>query len=325
MKKLLYLFSFIVPLSTLISLTSTGGWTYTAVIVNFLIIPIIELGSPAKLNFDSRVYTKYFDFLLYSMVIFQISLVTLFCIKISNVSFSIFEYIGLILSMGVSCGALGINVAHELGHRTNSFDQLFAKILLSTSLYTHFFIEHNRGHHKLAATELDSASAKYNQPIYTFWLKSIIGNLKTAYRIDKKNFLKWKTIELILVLLMAYIFSVIAALSFCLSALIGILLLESVNYVEHYGLRRKLQKSGRYEKFGQNHAWNSDHVISRILLFNLPRHSDHHIYSNKKYPQLENNLTSGPQLPTGYPGMVLLAMIPPLWFKVMNQRLKSYL
>jgi alkane 1-monooxygenase len=226
--------------------------------------------------------------------------------------------------MGISCGVLGINVAHELGHRTSKAEQLMAKLLLITSCYSHFFIEHNKGHHRHVSTPNDPASAKLNQNLFSFWFISMFGSLTSSLKLDKNQIIKWKLIEVMLVLITGLIFGIKPALSFLGAALIGALLLESVNYIEHYGLRRKVLKSGRFEKVTPQHSWNSDHPIGRLILFNLSRHSDHHANINRKYQVLRSFQKDSPQYPTGYPGMILLSLIPPLWYQVMNKEVKRW-
>jgi alkane 1-monooxygenase len=102
-------------------------------------------------------------------------------------------------------------------------------------------------------------------------------------------------------------------------ALIGVLLLETVNYLEHYGLRRRLLASGHYEPVTPAHSWNSDHALGRIFLYELTRHSDHHYKATRKY-QILRHLDQSPQLPFGYPTSLLLSLVPPLWFSLMNPR-----
>ena len=126
--------------------------------------------------------------------------------------------------------------------------------------------------------------------------------------------------NVILLGLILYIFSWKVLLAFVLAAIIGILLLETVNYIEHYGLLRQRTASGRYERVRHVHSWNSDHQIGRLMLFNLSRHSDHHYKASKKY-QVLDSLPDSPQMPTGYPGMMVLALVQPLWFRVMDRKL----
>ncbi len=250
---------------------------------------------------------------------------------------SLSDTIGRVIAMGLLCGIFGINVAHELGHRVNFVEQLFAKSLLLTSLYMHFFIEHNKGHHKHVATPHDPSTAKLNQSLYRFWLQTLPGTYLSAWHIaiadaTKKNkvfpklnneMFLFQVVQLLFVIGVFYFFGMKAMVGFLIAALIGGLLLEAVNYIEHYGLLRKTMDTGKYERVLPQHSWNSDHIFGRLLLFELSRHSDHHYLASRKY-QILRSMDQAPQMPTGYPGMILLALVPFCWFGVMDKQLKKY-
>ena len=223
-----------------------------------------------------------------------------------------------------------------MGHRKINFKQYFAQILLTPALYTHFFIEHNRGHHKHVATPLDPASANKGEAIYTFWLRSVLNGYVSAWNIEKKRlekkgkkFWSWSnSMVRISVLQLSYIITVFLLLStkmallVLLSGIIGVLLLETINYLEHYGLRRNKLASEGYERVLPKHSWNANFSFGRIVLYELTRHSDHHYLASKKY-QLLNHHEASPQLPFGYPAMMLVALIPPFWFKMMDPLLPN--
>jgi alkane 1-monooxygenase len=258
----------------------------------------------------------------------------LFLFSINEFAYSTIEYIGLVFSLGVVLGGLGINVAHELGHRATKFEQFLAKALLLPSAYMHFFIEHNYGHHKNVSTLEDPASARFNESVYMFWLRSVIFSYISAWKIEKKRLERKKQkffslnngmVRFTLITILFYgivfiFFGWFAFLLFTASSVFGFLLLETVNYIEHYGLARRKLNENRYEKVSPIHSWNSNHIIGRIMLFELSRHSDHHYKPAKKYQLLDHHENS-PQMPTGYPGMMLLSLIPPLWFAIMNKRI----
>jgi alkane 1-monooxygenase len=239
--------------------------------------------------------------------------------------------------MGILCGTFGINVGHELGHRKSVFEQFLAKALLLTSLYTHFFIEHNKGHHAHVATEEDPSSAILGQSIYSFWPQTIFGTYVKAWEINldelkkkglgflnfQNEMLFFTLAQVILMVLIGYFFGLYTLLYFLVSAFIGALLLETVNYIEHYGLVRKRNPSGNYERVLPKHSWNSNHLLGRLMLFELSRHSDHHYLASRKYQILRHH-EGAPQMPTGYPGMIVLALFPPIWFRVMNRQMKKY-
>jgi alkane 1-monooxygenase len=205
-------------------------------------------------------------------------------------------YFGRIVSMGLMCGVMGINIGHKLGHRSKRLHQFLGEILLLTSLNTHFLPYPNLGHHYDVATPLDSATAKKNQLLYTFWFTSHFGSYIKAWQIENKRIKKNNTRQfsfhnkmavytlanLILLSTIFFIFNFEVLVAFVMAATGGILLLETVNYIEHYGLLRKKNPNGRYERVQLHHSWNSDHPISRLSLFNLSRHSDHHYRASKK-------------------------------------------
>ena len=317
-----------------------GLWTFGSLLFAFGVIPAMEIlfrPNPANINNLEQEMLREdrkYDYLLYLVFPVIYSCVSLFLFSLTNYSYSPMEYTGLVFSLGVVLGGLGINVAHELGHRTTKFERFLAKALLLPSAYMHFFIEHNYGHHKNVSTLEDPASARYNESVYSFWIRSAIFSYLSAWRIEKdrlkrkgKKVISLKNemvvFSLITVLFYGAIFFIFGWFIFSLfvaSSIIGFLLLETVNYIEHYGLTRQKLNEHRYEKVTPIHSWNSNHIIGRIMLFELSRHSDHHFKPTKKYQLLDHHDNS-PQMPTGYPGMMLLSLVPPLWFTIMNKRI----
>jgi alkane 1-monooxygenase len=200
----------------------------------------------------------------------------------------------------------------------------------------HFFIEHNRGHHKNVSTDEDPASSRLGETVYSFYFRSIWGGWISAWHLEaeklRKNqqpfwsvhneMLRFQILQLSLLVFIYLIFGTQALIYFIGSATIGFLLLETVNYIEHYGLRRK-KKDNVYERTLPIHSWNSNHPIGRLVLLELSRHSDHHFIANRKYQTLRH-FDESPQMPTGYPGMMLLALASPLWFWVMHKRIEKY-
>ncbi len=315
----LYLLGFLIPLSTFISLYSDGLGTWSCVVFAFIIVPVLDVAlDTTSKDFDQK-DIFYYDLLLYLQVPIQYMLLFLFCQRLSDLNSSL-EMAGIIVSMGINCGVIGINVAHELGHRSKTYEVWMAKALLISSLYYQFFIDHNKGHHKYVSTPQDPSSAAKGESLYRFVIKSIYGTFKSAYTIDKEDLFLGIFLQILLCATIFFTFSFNVMLAFVLSATLGFLLLECVNYIEHYGLQRKLNPSGRYEKVTPLHSWNSNHLVGRGILFNLSRHSDHHAMVAKKYQTLESQ-NDAPQMPTGYPGMILLSLIPKLWFRVMDKRI----
>lgn len=337
MRSLKYILAYAIPGVCLAAMLWGGIFTLVPLATSFLIVPLAELFLKPDARNLSLVQAEIashdvvYDWIIWLMVPFQWAVLLLFLHQVNDPDFGSWELAGMTVCMGILCGIIGINVGHELGHRPGQGEQLLAKLLLLSSLYMHFFIEHNRGHHKKVATPDDPASARYNESLYAFWLRSVVDSYRSAWRIEnarmKKNgwpafsfrneMLHYQVIQLGLLAAIGFTLGVKSLLFFITASFIGILLLEAVNYIEHYGLARHQRADGTYSRTLHCHSWNSDHVLGRILLLELSRHSDHHYKASKKY-QLLNHIDESPQMPTGYPGMILLALVPPLFFRVVN-------
>ncbi len=338
-----YLLAYMLPLATYNALYAEGIWTFYTVFLAFFVLPLMEMFYSGTIeNFTKAEEEKekhkwLYDALIYLNVPLQYGLLVLFLSRISLPNLTALEITGMITSFGICCGVIGINVAHELGHRRKQYEIIMAKMLLATTLYMHFYIEHNRGHHKNVSTPLDPATSRRGENIYFFWFRSITGSYKGAWKLENnrlkkegKNWfslhnemLRFHIIQLSLCVAILGIFGGFALLAFFGSSFFGYLLLESVNYIEHYGLQRKETMPGVYEKCLPIHSWNSNHDLGRIMLYELTRHSDHHYLASRKY-QVLRHFDQSPQLPTGYPGAIVLATIPPLWFKIMNKRVDKF-
>ena len=337
-----YLLAYSIPLIGVLGIYTGGVWCFNALIFAFVIIPILEMILPIDIkNYNnetvsSRTKSVFFDVLLYLNVPIIYGALLLSLYNFSNFDLAKYEIIGTTLSLGIILGANGINVAHELGHRKAFFEKMLAKMLLIPSHYTHFFIEHNHGHHLNVSTPKDPSTAKYNQSLYAFWLQTVTGTYLKAWEIqiylnkmenrkffEFKSDMFWFTIIQANYLTLVYVlFGTNGLLLAVFAGIVGFLLLETINYIEHYGLRRKLLASGRYERVTERHSWNSNHILGRIMLYELTRHSDHHYKSQKKYQILEYHDVS-PQMPFGYPTSMVMSFFPPLWFSVMNKRIPS--
>lgn len=336
-----YLLAYISAAIAVIGLIFNGIATWILPLYAFVIIPLCELflkpgtSNLTKEEEERELKNKFYDWIVYMIVPIQWMLLVLFLFSVQE-KLSVFELIGRIFTFGIACGVFGINVAHELGHRIKKSEQWMSKALLLTSQYMHFFIEHNRGHHKNVSTEKDPATSRYNETVFTFWFRSIIFGYLSAWKLEfnrlkKKqlNKLHWSNeiwlyifCQVGLLISIALIFNVKTMLFYWASAFTGILLLETVNYIEHYGLSRSKTENGTYNKVLPVHSWNSNHPLGRGILFELSRHSDHHYLASRKY-QILRHFYESPQMPTGYPGMIVLALIPPLWFMIMNPKLKK--
>lgn len=324
-------------------------WTWAGVLYAYLLVPLLDfLVGKDRNNVDQNAYERtvadrYFGTLLYVFVYLQYALLLWGCYVLTADLLTTGQKIGLMISIGIFAGTV-INVAHELGHKKSRLATFHAKLALLSVSYLHFFIEHNRGHHVHVATPVDPATARKNQTLYAFWWQTLTGSYRSAWHIESKrlraaghpvwsvhNQMIWFAIlpALVAVLLTAgfsgwtgHLVWTVPAL-FIIESLVAILLLECINYIEHYGIVRREIAPGKYERVNPLHSWNASQVVSNLILFQLQRHSDHHAYASRPY-QVLRHFDESPQLPTGYSAMMLLACIPPLWFRVMNPRLERW-
>ncbi|WP_405485467.1 alkane 1-monooxygenase [Nocardia sp. NBC_00511] len=244
--------------------------------------------------------------------------------------------LGLAATLGFVSG-IGINAAHELGHRVEHIERWLSKIALAQSGYGHFFVEHNRGHHVRVATPEDPASARMGESLWEFLPRSVIGGFRSAIALEgdrlRRKGQRWFSVHnhilqawsmtVVLFGALAAVFGLAVLPYLLLQAVIGAALLETVNYVEHYGLLRSRRPNGAWARCSPRDSWNSDRLVTNIFLFHLQRHSDHHANPGRRYQTLRSTQES-PQLPAGYATMILLAGIPPLWRYVMDDRLLQH-
>src|ERR1700752_3990945 len=248
--------------------------------------------------------------------------------------------IGLALSVGM-LGGVGINTAHEMGHKKDELERCLAKITLAQTLYGHFYIEHNRGHHVRVATPEDPASARFGETFWELLPRSVFGSLRSSLRVEAQRLRRlgvspWNPrTYLSNDVLNAWLMSVVlwgvliavfgpALIPFVIiQAVFGFSLLEAVNYLEHYGLKRQKNTSGRYERCTPEHSWNSDHIITNLFLYHLQRHSDHHANPTRRYQTLRS-MDGAPNLPSGYAALIGLTYFPPLWRKLMDHRVLAH-
>ncbi|MEV0565282.1 alkane 1-monooxygenase [Dactylosporangium sp. NPDC050588] len=243
---------------------------------------------------------------------------------------------GLVLTAGIVNG-IAINTAHELGHKRERVERWLSRIALAPTGYGHFFVEHNRGHHVRVATPEDPASARLGESFWRFWPRTVAGSLRSAWRLETARLRlrgrspwTWRndvltawamTVLLFAVLTAVYGWTVLPFLA--LQAVAGFSLLEAVNYLEHYGLLRQPTGTGRPEKVDPRHSWNSDRLVTNVFLFQLQRHSDHHANPLRRYQTLRTFDVS-PRLPAGYATMVVVALVPPLWRRIMDPRVLAH-
>ncbi|AXY56547.1 alkane 1-monooxygenase [Acinetobacter chinensis] len=254
------------------------------------------------------------------------------CWLVSRENTSLLDKILLGISMGAING-IAINTAHELSHKSERMDHILSHLALVPSGYNHFRIEHPYGHHKRAATPEDPASSKMGETFYEFLPRTVIGSFKSAIEIEtrrlkRKGLSFWsKDNELL------QGWGMTAAFHGSMLKLFGkgilpyqlaqsfysIGLFEIINYIEHYGLLRQQDENGKYERTMPEHSWNNNNIVTNLFLYQLQRHSDHHAYPTRPFQALRH-FDEAPELPSGYASMLLPALIPSLWFKMMDKR-----
>jgi len=328
---------------------TNGQFTWTGVLFAYGLVPLVDVligkdkSNVAKEDFERLMNDRFFDGIVYSVVYIHLVQLGLAAVAVLTYQMNLFQWIGYVLSLGIFGGTM-INVAHELGHRSSKVAQFHAKLTLMTVCYLHFFIEHNRGHHVWVATPQDPATARKGQSLYSFWWQSVVGSFRSAWSIEKRllekaNVPVWSfSNNMIWSVVLPLVFcGVLVALGsvvigrfawevipfFFGQSIVAFLLLESVNYIEHYGIVRREITLGKYERVNPLHSWNANHLFSNLVLFQLQRHSDHHAYASRPY-QVLRHFDESPQLPFGYPLMILMATVPPLWFRVMDKRLEQW-
>lgn len=248
--------------------------------------------------------------------------------------------IGLTLTVGM-LGGTGINTAHEMGHKKESLERWLAKITLAQTWYGHFYIEHNRGHHVRVATPEDPASARFGETFWEFLPRSVWGSVRSAVKLEAARIRRmgrspWDPrTYLINDVLNAWLMSIVlwgvliavfgpALIPFIIvQAVFGFSMLESVNYLEHYGLLRQKTDSGRYERCAPRHSWNSDHLVTNLFLYHLQRHSDHHANPTRRYQTLRS-MDDAPSLPSGYATLIGVTYFPWVWRRMMDRRVLEH-
>ncbi|MCG3750453.1 fatty acid desaturase [Amycolatopsis sp. Poz14] len=349
-KRYLWLIGLVVPSLAFLAIglhaaTGWGVWFWIGPIVILAIVPAIDLiagldrSNPPDDVIERLEQDRYYRWITYLFLPIQyVGFVFAFWL-IARGDLSVVDKIGLAISIGC-IGGIGINTAHELGHKKESHERWLSKIALAQSFYGHFYIEHNRGHHVRVATPEDPASSRVGESFYRFWPRTVFGSLKSAWGLERKRYARrdkhpfrigndvlnaWLMSAVLWVAMVGWL-GVGILPYLVIQAVIGFSLLEVVNYMEHYGMLR--QKVGpperrRYERVDPSHSWNSNNIATNVLLYHLQRHSDHHANPTRRYQTLRD-FAESPVLPTGYAGMIVLALFPPLWRRVMDQRVLNH-
>ena len=342
MRKFKYFGAYLIPLFGLFTFKSTGVYAFFGLFFLYVLVPILEQILPLSsynLNKVEKELAKesyFFDLTLYLLVPLHLFVIYSFLITVSNANISTLDLIACVLMMGTILGVNGINVGHELGHKINHpFKMFLAHVMLTTSIQNHFVTYHNSGHHRDVGTPEDFSSAKQGDNFYYFALRSQIGGYFKTWKLESKRLtalgknklinpmIIYTLIPLLFLTTIYFFFNFNTMLIYGITGIYGISVLEAQNYFAHYGLRRKKQENGRYERVQPKHSWNSDHLIGRVLLFELTRHSDHHHMGAKPFQLLESKKDS-PMLPFGYPMMLMLSYFPFIFKPIMKKHLKLY-
>jgi alkane 1-monooxygenase len=346
-KRYAWLLGIIVPLSPFlawfwVTVTGFGGMWFLGPALVFGLFPVLDMAigldrtNPPDSVLKFLEQDRYYRWCTYVFIPIQYAGLVFACWMWSSGDLTLIEDVGLALTMAV-VGGIAINTAHELGHKRASSEKWLSRVALAQTGYGHFFIEHNRGHHVKVATPEDPASSRLGESFWAFLPRTVSGSLRSAWgiettRLDRLGKSHWSihndvlsawAMTVVLFGGLALVFGPVVLPYLLVQAVIGFSLLEVVNYLEHYGLRRQKREDGRYERCLPAHSWNSNNVASNVLLYHLQRHSDHHANPTRRYQALRH-VDEAPQLPTGYAGMIVLAWFPPLWRRVMDPRLLDH-
>jgi alkane 1-monooxygenase len=349
-KRYLWLIGLVVPSLAFVALglhalTGWGVWFWVGPIVILGVVPAIDLvagldrSNPPDDMLEALEKDRYYRWVTYLFLPIQYAGFGVAFWMIETGHLSIVDKLGLAASIGC-IGGIGINTAHELGHKKESHERWLSKVALAQSCYGHFYIEHNRGHHVRVATPEDPASSRVGENFYQFWPRTVLGSLRSAWRLERKRYARrgrhpyrigndvlnaWLMSAVLWGAMVAWLGAGILPY-LVLQAIVGFSLLEIVNYMEHYGMlrgRRGAPGRERYERVDPSHSWNSNNVATNVLLYHLQRHSDHHANPTRRYQTLRD-FAESPVLPTGYAGMIVLALVPPLWRRVMDPRVLAH-
>lgn len=344
-KRPLWLLSLFVPTFGLIGpalyllVSPSELWLWLSPLFFYFGIPLLDAligedpSNPPESEVPALEADPYYRWITYLLVPVLWASFIAICVFVASQPLSATGLLAMIINTGGGLG-FAINLGHEMGHKKSPLERWLAKLALVPACYGHFYIEHNRGHHRDVATPVDPASSRMGESIYRFVLREMPGGFRRAWQLERERLARcgkspWSLDNEVLqpaLISLALYGALVAALGWqilpflLLSAFWGAFQLTSANYLEHYGLLRRKLENGRYEVCQPHHSWNSNHLFSNWALFHLQRHSDHHAHPTRRYQSLRN-FPDLPRLPSGYFGMFLLAYVPPLWFRLMNPRL----
>lgn len=333
MHALPYLFAWSIPATVFAGLWLGGAGTFLTVAFVFGLVPVLDalLGTSLRNPPEHEPPSPLYDAVLRGWIPVHLATLGYGLHVASSGALSGLELAGLTVSLGLTGGA-GINVGHELMHRREAHDRGLAELLLTLTSYTWFCVEHVFGHHKHVATPGDPATARLGESVYRFLPRTLAGGVRSAWAFETRRVERsgqagtWRDRRLRYSALLACAYALTGAafglpglLVFAAQGVVAVFQLEVINYVEHYGLARRELEPGRYERVLPQHSWSSAHRLTGYLLYNLPRHADHHHRASRPYAKLRH-VDEAPQLPAGYAAMFLCALVPPLWRRLMDPR-----
>lgn len=353
-KRYLWLVGLVVPSLVFVAfagwaVTGSGAWFWIGPVIVLVVVPLVDLvagldrANPPDDVIEALEADRYYRWITYAFLPVQYAgfVVSLYAVARglpfgpNGGELSTLSAVALACTLGTA-GGIGINTAHELGHKRESHERWLSKVALAQVAYGHFYIEHNRGHHVRVATPEDPASSRMGESFYAFWPRTVLGSVRSAWRLERRRYARrdrhpyrlgndvlnaWLMTAVLWGALVAWLgLGIVPYL--LLQAVLGFTLLEVVNYVEHYGMLRRrvgVAERERYERVDPSHSWNSNNIATNVLLYHLQRHSDHHANPTRRYQTLRD-FEESPVLPTGYAGMILLALVPPLFRRAMDPR-----
>ncbi|MFF3566629.1 alkane 1-monooxygenase [Nocardia jiangxiensis] len=328
--------------SQLVRFTGLELFWWIGPIVVLGVIPLLDMAMGIDTrnirdeDYEALSNDRYYRWCIYVFLPIQFAGLVVAGFMWSSPELKLVDKVGLAATMGFVSG-VGINAGHELGHRVEHLERWLSKIALAQSCYGHFYVEHNRGHHARVATPEDPASARFGESLWRFLPRTVLGGFRSALALERirlsqqgrrwfsrdNHLLQAWSMSAVLFGMLILVFGPVIIPFLILQAIVGIALLETVNYVEHYGLLRGRRADGRYLRCSPRDSWNSDRLVTNVFLFHLQRHSDHHANPGRRYQTLRSS-GEAPQLPFGYATMVVLALVPPLWRTVMDRRVLAH-
>jgi alkane 1-monooxygenase len=346
-KRYLWMLGLIVPLLPYgaANWVRDSGWTgfyFAGPVFILVIIPLLDWvfgtdrSNPPDWAVEQLAEDRFYRWCTFLFLPLQYAGLVFACWVVTTRGLSLVDQFGYALTVGTVAG-VAINTAHELGHKSVKTERRLAKLALAQSGYGHFYVEHNRGHHNRVATPEDPASSRLGETFWEFLPRTVVGSARSAWELEARRLRAqgkrvWSTdndvltawtMTVVLFGGLTAAFGVEILPFLVVQAVFGFSLLEVVNYLEHYGLMRQKDTNGRYERCQPEHSWNSNHVASNVILYQLERHSDHHAHPTRRYQALRH-FNDAPQLPSGYGLMLGLAYLPPVWRRVMDHRVLDH-